>query len=292
MLKTVFRLLKYTKGKKYDLFIGDLLSIVGRLKGIPSFYPTDDVLRQVPEQQLFLITTKHIIAPLITNLGKYNKKTVRYDGIKAIAHLHPNHFTPDPNRIIESLRDKIFFIVRCVKFSATHDINKNGINDHILQRIIELLKPHGEIVISSERELPEEFKKFQVAINKNDISNYLYYAKLLIADSTTMCSEAAVLGTPSIEYDNYFSEIEQMMQLKNEYGLVNCIEPPDEDALMKTINQHLNELPFIKQQYTERRNRYLKDKIDVSGFLIWLFENYPNSFIQFKADPTIQYRFR
>ena len=50
IFKTVNRLLKFTKGKKYDLFIGDLTSILGRLKRVPSLYPTDDVLAAVPEQ--------------------------------------------------------------------------------------------------------------------------------------------------------------------------------------------------------------------------------------------------
>jgi uncharacterized protein len=292
LLKTIYRLMKYTQGKKYDLFVGDLLTIVGRIRRIPCFYPTDDVLRQVPEQQVFLKTTKHIIAPIITDLGKYNQKTIRYDGIKALAHLHPNYFRPDINRLHEKLKDKDYFIIRCVKFSATHDIGKNGVSDQILERIIKKLDSYGEILISSEREIPEEFKKYQLSIKKSDISHYLYFSKLLIADSTTMCSEAAILGIPSIEYDNYFNEIEQMIQLKDEYNLITCIEPPNETKLMVTIDEHIRDLFNIKKQCMLNRDKYLKDKIDVSGFLIWLFENYPESYYQFKANPAIQYRFK
>jgi uncharacterized protein len=292
MVRTIYRLLKYTRRKKYDLFVGDLLTIVGRLRGVANFYPTDDVLRQVPEQQLFLKTTRHIVAPIITDLGKYNKKTIRYDGIKALAHLHPNHFKPDIRRINESLRGKDYFIIRCVKFSATHDIGKNGVNDQILEKVIARIKSFGQIIISSEREIPDSFRKYQQAFNKNDISHYLYYSKLLIADSTTMCSEAAVLGVPSIEYDNYFNEIEQMIQLKDEYNLITCIEPPDENALMSALDEHLQNLTVKKKQCKAQLDRYLRDKIDVSGFLVWMFENYPDSYNQFKNDPSIQYRFK
>lgn len=49
IFKTVYRLWKYTRGKKYDLFIGDLTTILGRLKKVPSLYPTDDVLAVVPK---------------------------------------------------------------------------------------------------------------------------------------------------------------------------------------------------------------------------------------------------
>jgi uncharacterized protein len=290
MFKTIFRLLKFTHGRKYDLFIGDLLTIIGRLKGVPAFYPTDDVLRQVPEQQLFLKTTKHIIAPIITDLGKYNKKTIRYDGIKALAHLHPNHYNPNIEAIAENLRGKKYFIIRCVKFSATHDINKSGINDDVLRKVIDLIRPHGEILISAERELPDDLQKFKMQIRKNDVSHYLYYANLLIADSTTMCSEAAILGTPSIEYDNYFNEIEQMIQLKD-FGMVACFEPPDQNSFLDKISESLND-PDLKSKLALKRDKYLEKKIDVSAFLVWLFENYPDSFNQFKSDPAIQYKFK
>jgi predicted glycosyltransferase len=107
-----------------------------------------------------------------------------------------------------------------------------------------------------------------------------------------MCSEAAILGIPSIEYDNYFSEIEQMLQLKDEYNLITCIEPPDGARLMAAIDEHLENLPNKRLQCIAQRDRYIRDKIDVSGFLVWFFENYSDSFIQFKKDPSIQYRFK
>jgi uncharacterized protein len=291
LLKTIWRLFKYTRGKKYDLFVGDLLTIVGRIKGVPSFYPTDDVLRQVPEQQVFLITAKHIIAPKVTDLGRYNKKTIRYDGIKALAHLHPNHFKPDINKISEKIRGKDFFLIRCVGFSATHDINKNGVNNEILKKVIQRIEKHGEILISAERELPEEFEKYRIKIRNNDISHYLCFAKMLIADSTTMCSESAVLGTPAIEYDNYFFEIEQMLQLQDEYGLISCIQPPNEELLLKKIDEYLAD-PDLKSSFIKKKESYLNEMIDVSGFLIWLFENYPESYQLFNKDNSIQHKFK
>ena len=42
----------------HDLFVGDLLTILGRLKRVPSLYPTDDVLVQVPEQLPAILRAK------------------------------------------------------------------------------------------------------------------------------------------------------------------------------------------------------------------------------------------
>jgi len=39
IFKIVYRLLKYTRGKRYDLFIGDLTTILGRILRVPVMLP-------------------------------------------------------------------------------------------------------------------------------------------------------------------------------------------------------------------------------------------------------------
>ncbi len=291
LIKTVYRLLKYTKGKKYDLFIGDLLTIVGRLKRVASLYPTDDVLLQVPEQAVFLVTTNHIIAPRITDLGRYNTKKIAYEGYKALAHLHPNYFTPDENRLPIDIRNRSYFLIRCVRFKATHDTNKTGINNKILYKLVHILKSRAKIFITSERALPEELEKYRLKIKKNDINHYLYYATLFIGDSTTMCSEAAVLGTPSIEFDDYFEEIDQMLELNNKYGLTFGIKTSSPNKLFEKVEELLD-TPNLKEEFRKRSKRLIADKIDVSAFLIWLIENYPKSVATVMKKSDYQYRFK
>ena len=113
LLRTVYRLLKYTKGKKYDLFIGDLLTIVGRLKRVPALYPTDDVLIQVPEQAVFLATTNQIIAPRITGLPVAQAKpgevrSASFEPWKKVESLQPV-FAKDRFRTSRKSRLKIKF---------------------------------------------------------------------------------------------------------------------------------------------------------------------------------------
>ena len=290
--KTIWRLLKYVRGKKYDLFVGDALVYVGRLKGVPSFYPTDDVIRQVPEQSVYLWVCNHIIAPKITELGPFKRKVIGYDGYKAIAHLHPNRFKPDVTVLDESLRDGPYFLIRCVKFSATHDLNHSGLNDEILRRLVGILKSKGRVLITSERALPPDLDPYRIQIEKRNIAHYISFARLFIGDSTTMCSEAAVLGTPAVEFDDYFEEIEQMIELDKRYGLTFGIKPTEPEALFAKIDELLSAGDGLKEVFEERRKKLLSDKIDVSAFLIWLFENYPGSVSIMKRDPNYQYRFK
>jgi len=281
---TVYRLLKYTQGKKYDVFVGDLLSIVGRLKGVTAFYATDDVLAAVPEQALFFKTVKYIVAPEVTEIGKYKTKKIAYRGYKALAHLHPNHFIPDESRLAEELKGKPYFLIRCTGFGATHDIGKSGISNDVLLKLIPILEPHGQVLITSERELPEVLKKYNLLIRKNDITHYINYAQIFIGDSTTMCTEAAVLGTAAIEFDEYFYEIEQMLEIERKYQLIHCFRTYQTEEFLEKVTELVNTID-LKRIYAERRKQLLRDTMDVSSFLIWLFENNPESVQEYFNNP-------
>lgn len=292
IFKTVYRLWKVTRGKKYDLFVGDLTTILGRIINVPSLYPTDDVLEAVPEQFIFFKTGNYIIAPVITNVGKYSKKKIGYKGYKALAHLHPNHFNPDRNFLIREIQDgSPYFIIRCTGFMATHDLNKSGISDKVLFRLKEILEPFGRIFITSERKLPDELEKYSLTMKKNDIAHYIAFAKIFISDSTTMSTEAAVLGTPSVEFDEYFYEIDQMLELQVKYGLIHCFRTNEEDNFFNKIKELVN-TENLKELYGVKRKKLLDETIDVSSFLIWLYENYPDSKNQYFNNPDIQDRFQ
>ena len=292
LIRSIYKLWKYAYGKKYDLFIGDALVYLGRLKGVPSLYPTDDVLAAVPEQITWFIPANHIIAPVITDIGKFTYKKIAYKGYKALAHLHPNHFTPSISVLDEDLQSgKPFFLIRCTGFGATHDLNKSGISDEVLFKLEKLLAAHGKIFITSERTLPDKLQKYILKTNKNDIPHYMAFAQMFIGDSTTMSTEAAVLGTPSVEFDEYFYEIDQMAELENKYHLIHCYRTSQQEEMLNKISELLA-TPDLKSIYAKRRQKLLNDMIDVSSFLIWLYENYPSSVKTYFKHPDIQNNFR
>lgn len=292
IFKSVYRLWRFTKNKKYDLFIGDLTTILGRLIGVHSLYPNDDVLTAVPELAIFFKTANYIIAPEVTNIGKYVNKKISYKGYKALAHLHPNHFTPDINRLPPNLQNRQpYFLIRCTGFGATHDIDKTGITDELLFLLEKILLPHGEIFITTERQLPDSLKKYVLNCKKNDMAHFLAFAKIFIGDSTTMSTEAAILGTPSIEFDDYFFEIDQMMEIEQKYNLIHCYRTNQQTAMLQKVNDLLN-TTNLREIYHSRRKLLLSDTIDVSEFLIWVFESYPQSANEYFSNPNIQDRFR
>jgi predicted glycosyltransferase len=220
-----------------------------------------------------------------------NKKKISYDGYKALIYLHPYVFTPSREKIDVMYKNTRFYMIRCTGFGATHDIGRKGIDNEVLEMVIELLKGKGEIIISSERELPDRFKKYKYNGKKSDIYHYMAFADIFIGDSVTMCAEAALLGTPVVEYDDYWFEMEQMLELQYKYKLINLFQPPDHLMMLEKIDEIIDTSEY-KYLIKERRDRLLEEKIDVNSFFIWVMENYPRSYIEYNRLPFLQYRYR
>ena len=54
----------------------------------------------------------------------------------------------------------------------------------------------------------------------------------------------------------------------------------------------LLQMKNVKERWKEKRDKMLADKIDVTAFLVWFVENWPDSFKIMKKDPDYQNRFK
>lgn len=291
--RTLIRLNKYASKEKYDLYItDDLLTITGRLKKIPSILFQDDDITAVPESVLVLATATHILAPACANFKKYNSKKIGFNGYKASAYLHQNSFTPDKD-ILEKydLDNKRFFIIRVVSLTATHDMGKSGISDNDLDVIIKKLDEFGEVIISSQRSLHQKFEKYHKIVKPNDFKHLIAFADLFISDSQTMSIEAGYLGTPFIRFNDFVGRISCLNELETKYELGFGIPTKDKHFFLDKIDELLV-MSNLKKIWLEKRKRMLEETIDLSKFMIWLYENYPRSVQEYKKNPDIQHNFR
>tara|TARA_B110000046_G_scaffold181479_1_gene213771 strand:- start:1143 stop:2246 length:1104 start_codon:yes stop_codon:yes gene_type:complete len=289
---TIIKLLQLTWRKKYNLFItDDCLTFVGRLKRVPSVFVTDDDLSAVPESWILMASANYILAPDICNLDKYNYKKWGYYGYKSIFHLHPNRFQLDKDKIAKDVRDKHYFFIRTVSATSTHDLGKRGISNDLLRELIKILEVKGKIILNSERILPEDLKKYVLDFHKNDVAHYIANSKLFISDSTTMCAEAAVLGIPAIEIDDWYSDFKQYNELNGKYKLLFGFGVDELHKIKEKIKE-LTEDNNVPVNFKERQQFMLTEKIDASAYLIWMIEGYPESSQEFLKDKTMQLKFR
>lgn len=270
-LLTLWRLFIHTLGKKYDYFISDdLLSVIGRLRGIPAYHFQDDDIQVVPESKYLLSACNGVFAPEVTDLGEFNQKKIAYAGYHEWAYVHPNYFTPS-REVIQTYFPKMdkFFIIRLVALTATHDLGKKGISNEELQRLIALLETKGEVLITAERPLPPDFEKYRIKIDPRDILHFLALADMFIGDSQTMCTEAALLGTPSLRYNSFVGKISTMNEIENKYKLSFGFLPGNFEGLINKVAELLS--AEDKRPFASARKRIEEDKTDVNQFFYEYF---------------------
>jgi predicted glycosyltransferase len=287
-VRTILRLRKLTRGKKYDLFVtDDLLTIVGKIKGVPSVLFQDDDISAVPESFILMKACSYILAPAITNFGKYNHKKIGFEGFKASAYLHPNHFKIDES-VLEKygLKDQTYFIIRLVSLTATHDVGMTGITNDDCRKLISMLEKKGRVIINSERPVLEEFEKYRLKIIPKDITHILAGSSLFIGDSQTMSSEAGMLGVPYIRFNDFVGKIGYLNDMELNYKLGFGILTKDREKLFSKVEELIN-IPDLKSEWRKTKEHMLDKTIDLSDLQIWLYENYPQSILQWKENPDI-----
>lgn len=291
--RTIYRLLKYTRKRKYDLFISDdLLVYVGKIKKVTSIAFCDDDLSAVKQFSLILSMADYCLAPNITDLGKYNSKKIAFDSYKELAYLHPNNFIPN-QKIIDIYRDGQirYFILRLVSLKSYHDVGKSGLNFEKAKQLIELLEIYGKVYISAERELEQSLEKYRIKVLPSDFKHVLSGAYLYVGDSQTMSSEAAVLGVPSFRLNDFVGKISVMDEKDLKYGISKSYKTSEFDKMMIQLKKCLDDESMILEMKSGI-SKMLSEKIDLSQFMIWLFENYPNSINKIKENPNYQYSFK
>jgi len=290
------RLNKIVKENRIDLAIGTSITIahVSKISKVKSIVFDDDDDNVQPLMTRFGHPFADIIlSPDILKRKGRKKETVYYSGYHELAYLHPNRFNPEPLVLKEAgIKDgESYFILRFNSFKAHHDIGVQGLSIETKWKLVNLLSKHGKVFITTERNIDPEFETFLINISPNKIHSFIYYSTMLIGDSQTMTSEAAVLGVPALKCNSFAGELSVPNEIENKYDLCYSYKPEHFDKMLHKTEELLKR-DNLKQEWQIKRKNMLNDKIDVSGFFIWLVENYPHSVKEFRENPNIQFQFR
>ncbi len=234
---------------------------------------------------------KRIAKAIITPDGfalDFGKKHVRVRGYKELAYLHPDLFRPDPT-IIDKLGVKSgekYVIIRLNNFDAVHDIGQHGFSISDQLRLVSELGKYARVFVSPEGRIIEELKSSILPIPRALIHHALYYAELLVSDTQTMTTEAAVLGTPAVRSNSWVGprDMSNFVELENTYGLIYSFQKA-ESAIQKALQ--LIEQPDLKTQWARKRDRLLADKCDVAQFMVEFVENFPRSLRDYKNNERL-----
>lgn len=232
-----------------------------------------------------------IVAPEVCDYSIAQFKKVGYKGYMKLAYLHPNRFVPSFEKVKASLPSDKFVLLRLVSLTAHHDDGIKGIDNSLLDKIIESVTSLGyDVVISSEIKLQQKYFQYQLNTKVEDIHHVLSSASLVICDSQSMAVEAAMLGTPSLRFNDFAGKISVLEELEHKYKLTYGIKTSNPELLLSKINDLLS-LDDISDIFNKRRELMLTEKVDVTAFFVWFIENYPDSKKIMIENPDYQNRF-
>lgn len=280
ILKRDWRLFKFCLQNRPQLMIGTSVEIghVGMVLRIPSLNVNEDDASAVPlYAKLSYPWSTCIVSPSACNNGRWERKSVKYNGYHELAYLHPDHFKPSEDIVRKYIPGgKPYFIMRFSGLNAYHDRSSGGISNQLALRIIEILKPFGDVYITSERKLNEDLEQYRLNIDPLEIHHIIAFASMFIGDSQTMAAEAGVLGVPFVRYSDFAGRLGYLDELEKKYNLGFGIKPGNENELTTTLKSLLD-IPGLRDEWQKRRLKMLEEKVDVADYLVRLIEGFPGS---------------
>lgn len=274
---------------KPDILIGGVgnayVAHVGKLIRKPSIV-FDDTEHARIDHRLMDSFVSTICTPSCYR-GDIGQRQIRYNGYHELAYLHPNRFTPNP-AVLDELglsEGDPFISVRFVSWGASHDVGQHGIRDKV--GLVKALEQYGRVIITSEGELPPELQSYQFRVSPEKLHDLLYYATLYVGEGATTASECAVLGTHAIYVNTlslgYIAEEAERYDLVSDFSTRLCTD----ETVLAEANKFL-ENHNLWVDGKRKVKSLLHDKIDVTAFMVWFVENYPESIDEMKNNPELQ----
>lgn len=219
LIEKIIEVLHIARKEKPDMLVGSdgVLAVVGKILRIPAFecYEDDGEAIALYAKMFFPIYTG-LLGPQCCSAWKWESKKLGYPSYQELGYIHPNQFTAN-KEIVEKYgidTSKTYFVIRFAQLTAHHDVGIHGMNTQIAEHVVNMLKPHGQIYITSERELEPQFEPYRIRINPLDMHHVMAFASLYIGDSQTMAAEAGVLGTPFVRFNDFVGRLSYLHELE------------------------------------------------------------------------------
>ena len=192
-----------------------------------------------------------------------------FSGFKECAYLHPEIYSPNL-----SIRDQLgvdddpYVILRLNAFGSQHDVGKDGLTNEDCRRLVRELSDDATVLVSDEGSgidltgLPAQEFDLHPALMHDALAE----AKLLIADTQTMVTEAALLGTPAIRSNSFVGDDDMgnFIELEEQELIYNVAEFEAIRELASTLLRDDD----LEETWHRRRHEYLSDKVNLTDVIV------------------------
>jgi predicted glycosyltransferase len=245
----------------------------------------DDTDHNAFQHLMYVPFTKVILTPEVFQ-KKFGKNHFRFDGFLELGSLHPNWFVPNAESVQKVLNhNEKYIILRFVSWEATHDVGLKGLSLMDKYKLVENLSKYARVIISSEGDLPEDLMRYGYKTHPALMHDLINGASLLIGESVTMSAEAAFIGTPTICITTANAgTLDEEVRL----GLIELYRTSD-GIIERAVEILKNET--FKEAFKLKSTQITKSKVDLTAFLIWFTQNYPQSLNQMQMDSNAYKKF-
>jgi hypothetical protein len=161
-----------------------------------------------------------------------------------------------------------------------------GLSGEDKEELIQFLSKRMKVFISSELPLSAALEKYRLPSPPDKIHSILAFASIFIGESLTMASEAALLGTPSLCVSTAGAGT---LDDQKKRGLVLHFDNVKE--LIGKCDEILTD-PVYRSDFRKLSEKYFSESVNVTDFLVWFVENYPESKLKIQKEPDYQFSFK
>lgn len=221
----------------------------------------------------------------------FEQKQIRFKGFIESCYLHPNYFHCDESiyKELDLKHGERLVLLRFISWKANHDIGHSGLDVFTKKNIVNILTNKGYRVLISTESINEDpfFEPYIIKIAPEKIHSVMAISTFFITEGATMASECAMLGTPALYVNSL--DAGTLREQEDKYNLIYGFR--NSTGVVDKINELIN-TPNLKEIFFSRQQLMLADKIDVTAFLVWFIENYPQSVKIMKENPDYQFNFK
>ncbi len=263
-----FRMYREARAFRPDVLIGIMgvtIAQVARLIRKPAviFYDTENA--KITNR--FVYPLAHSVCTPECYQAKVNGRHITYPSYHELAYLHPARFSPDPEVVRAGGVDPTspYFILRFVSWQASHDLGEHGFHIELKKKFVQRLSERGRVLISSEGTLPPELEQYRFRAPAHHMHHFIAFSRMLIGESATMASEAAMLGVPAF----YIADTGRGYtdELESRYGLVWNFKLAQAAQALEKIEELLDDRD-LGATVAARHERMLNQRIDTTTWLM------------------------
>jgi hypothetical protein len=255
------------------LGFGIYSAYISRLLGVPCLTFTDS--EHTPLQFLMYCPFVDVIITPECFSRDLGCRQMRVKSLKELAYLHPRYFKPSAE-VLEKLGlrpGQKYILMRFNGFHGMHDLGADGFSSDEKIRLVEELSQVTQVFISSESPLPDRIDNHRLRLPMSDLHSVIYHADMVIADTGTVITEAAVLGTPAIRLDSYNGtrNLGNFSDLEDTYELVMNVKSAS-DVLGKATEILSNQ--DSKQEWRHRSLHMISEMTDITEMMVKMIDGH------------------